>query len=167
MAESETITQEQMNEFLFTQIVLMFQGAAWQHLGKVMNPATNKVERDLAQAKNTIDILGMLQAKTKGNLSDNEQKFLEHALYELRMNYIDEVNKAPDEAEAASDEAEASTADAEAPAEESGEDAAGNTEAEAPEQDVSEEQSGGDAADAAEAEAPTDEAASESKEESD
>lgn len=107
MAESESISQEQMNEFLFTQVVLMFQGAAWQHLGKVMNPATNKVERDLAQAKNTIDILGMLQAKTKGNLSDNEQKFLEHALYELRMNYVDEANKGPDEAEASEDEAEA------------------------------------------------------------
>ena len=167
MAESETITQEQMNEFLFTQIVLMFQGAAWQHLGKVMNPATNKVERDLAQAKNTIDILGMLQAKTKGNLSENEQKFLEHALYELRMNYIDEVNKEPDEAEAASDEAEASTADAEAPAEESGEDAAGSTEGEAPEQDASAEQSAGDAAEVAEAKTPNDEATSESKEESD
>ena len=154
MAESEPITQEQMNEFLFTQIVLMFQGAAWQHLGKVMNPATNKVERDLAQAKNTIDILGMLQVKTKGNLSDNEQKFLEHALYELRMNYIDEVNKEPDEAEATS-------ADAEAPAEESGEDAAGSTEAEASEQEASSEENGGDAAEAAEAEA------SESKEESD
>ena len=161
MAESEPITQEQMNEFLFTQIVLMFQGAAWQHLGKVMNPATNKVERDLAQAKNTIDILGMLQAKTKGNLSDNEQKFLEHALYELRMNYIDEANKGPDEAEAPGDEAEAPTADAEAGAEESGDDTAESTEAEAPA-----EESGGNAAETAEAEAPKDDAASESKEES-
>ena len=161
MAESEPITQEQMNEFLFTQIVLMFQGAAWQHLGKVMNPATNKVERDLAQAKNTIDILGMLQAKTKGNLSDNEQKFLEHALYELRMNYIDEANKGPDEAEAPGDEAEAPTADAEAGAEESGDDTAESTVAEAPA-----EESGGNAAETAEAEAPKDEAASESKEES-
>ncbi len=167
MAESEPISQEQMNEFLFTQIVLMFQGAAWQHLGKVMNPATNKVERDLAQAKNTIDILGMLQAKTKGNLSDNETKFLEHALYELRMNYIDEANKGPDETEAPADEAEAPAAEAEASAEESSEDADGSTEAEAPEQDGSTEQSGGDAAGAAEAEAPKDEAASDSKEESD
>ena len=143
MGENESITQEQMNEFLFSQVVLMFQGAAWQHLGKVMNPATNKAERDLAQAKNTIDILGMLQAKTKGNLSDNEQKFLEHALYELRMNYIDEVNKGPDEADAPADEAEAPTADAEAGAEESG----------------------GDTAEAAEAEAPKDEASTEEKEE--
>lgn len=167
MAESEPISQEQMNEFLFTQIVLMFQGAAWQHLGKVMNPATNKVERDLAQAKNTIDILGMLQAKTKGNLSDNEKKFLEHALYELRMNYIDEANKGPDETEAPADEAEAPAAKAEASAEESGEDAAGSAEAEAPEQEASAEQNAGGAAEADEAEAPKDEAASKSKEESD
>ena len=125
MGESESITQEQMNEFLFSQVVLMFQGAAWQHMGKVMNPATNKVERDLAQAKHSIDMLGMLEAKTKGNLSDNEQKFLEHALYELRMNYIDEANKGPDEAEAPA-------ADAEAPAEENGGDAAETAEAEAP-----------------------------------
>lgn len=138
MAESESITQEQMNEFLFTQVVLMFQGAAWQHLGKVMNPATNKVERDLVQAKNTIDILGMLQAKTKGNLSDNEQKFLEHALYELRMNYVDEANKGPDEAEAPAGEAEGDGSDAEAPAADveatAGDDAAESDEAEAPEE---------------------------------
>lgn len=134
MAESESISQEQMNEFLFTQVVLMFQGAAWQHLGKVMNPATNKVERDLAQAKNTIDILGMLQAKTKGNLSDNEQKFLEHALYELRMNYVDEANKGPDEADASEDEAEAPAADVEATAGDGGDDTDEGDEAETPEE---------------------------------
>ena len=157
MAASESITQEQMNEFLFTQVVLMFQGAAWQHLGKVMNPATNKVERDLAQAKNTIDILGMLQAKTKGNLSDNEQKFLEHALYELRMNYVDEANKGPDEAEASAGEAEgdgsdaeAHAADAEATAAEVGEDAAESAEAEAPEEAKSADPPAEDASDAKE-----------------
>ncbi len=143
MSESEPITQEQMNEFLFSQVVLMFQGAAWQHLGKVMNPATNKAERDLAQAKNTIDILGMLQAKTKGNLSDNEQKFLEHALYELRMNYIDEVNKGPDEADAPADEAEA-------PAKENGGDAAETAEAEAPKDEVSTEEKEEESGDAKE-----------------
>ena len=164
MAESEAISQEQMNEFLFTQIVLMFQGAAWQHLGKVMNPATNKVERDLAQAKNTIDILGMLEAKTKGNLSDNEKKFLEHALYELRMNYIDEVNKGPGETETPADEAEAPAADAESAAEESGDESA---EADAKEQEASAEESGGDAAETAEAEAPKADPSAESKEESD
>jgi len=93
MAEQGSLSQEQMNEFLFMQIVMMFQGAALQHMGKVMNPMTQKVERDLAQAKNAIDILGMLEMKTRGNLSDDEKRMLEHALYELRMNYVDEANK--------------------------------------------------------------------------
>ncbi len=93
MAEKDSSGQEQQNEFLFMQVVMMFQGAAWQHMGKVMNPVTNKIERDLAQAKNAIDILGMLDSRTKGNLSENEKGLLEHALYELRMNYVDELNK--------------------------------------------------------------------------
>ncbi len=93
MAEQESVNPEQLNEFLFMQIVMMFQSAAYQHMGKVMNPITQKVERDLAQAKNAIDLLGMLDEKTRGNLNENENRLLEHTLYELRMNYVDEINK--------------------------------------------------------------------------
>jgi hypothetical protein len=93
MGDHETITQDQMNDFLFAQLVMMFQGAAYQQMGKVMNPVTNKIERDLDQAKGSINILGMLEAKTRGNLNEDEQKMLEHALYELRMNYVEEVKK--------------------------------------------------------------------------
>ncbi len=96
MGENEPLSQDQLNDFLFAQLIMMFQGAAFQQMGKVMNPVTNKIERDLEQAKNSIDILGMLEAKTKDNLNENEQKMLEHALYELRMNYVDEMNKGPD-----------------------------------------------------------------------
>jgi len=46
-------------------------------------------------AKGTIDLLEMLQRKTKGNLDDDEQKLLEHVLYELRLNYVDEMKKGP------------------------------------------------------------------------
>ena len=99
MAEQQTLTPEQQNELLFMQLVVMFQTAALQHMGKMMNPVTQKVERDLAQAKNAIDILGMLEAKTKGNLGENESKMLEHALFELRMNYVDEVNKGEEKQE--------------------------------------------------------------------
>ena len=87
------VSAEQQNEFLFMQLVMMFQGMAMQNLGKVMNPVTNKVERHLDQAKNMIDLLGMLETKTKNNLNDNEKRLLDHALYELRMNYIDEMKK--------------------------------------------------------------------------
>ena len=97
MAEQEMPNPDQMNELLFMQVVMMFQGMAMQNLGKVMNPVTQKVERNLDQAKSAIDILGMLEAKTKGNLSDNENQLLEHTLFELRMNYVEEVNK-PSEA---------------------------------------------------------------------
>ena len=117
MAEQEMLTPEQMNELLFMQVVMMFQTAAYQHMGKVMNPATQKVERNLAQAKDAIDILGMLDEKTRGNLNDNEKQLLEHALFELRMNYVDEVNKG-EEPEA---QAEEEASGPEAPASETGE----------------------------------------------
>ncbi len=93
MAESQAFTDEQRNELLFSQLVFMFQGAAMQHLGKVKTPITDQVERDLAQARHAVDILGMLQEKTRGNLAPHEKQFLEHALFELRMNYLDEMNR--------------------------------------------------------------------------
>ena len=93
----ETITPDQFNELLFMQLVMMFQGMAMQQLGKVANPATQQVERDLGQAKNYIDLLSMIETKTNGNLNDQEKQLLEHALFELRMNYVDESKKAASE----------------------------------------------------------------------
>ena len=90
MAEDES---EKRGEFYFIQLVLMFQTAAIQQMGKLENPITKKVERDLEQAKFSIDMLEMIQQKTQNNLSENEKKFLDHILFELRMNYVDEVNK--------------------------------------------------------------------------
>ncbi|MGB2770058.1 MAG: DUF1844 domain-containing protein [Candidatus Zixiibacteriota bacterium] len=90
MAENES---GKKNEFHFIQLVLTFQAAAMQQMGKLQNPITKKVERNLDQAQFSIDMLEMIQNKTKNNLSENETKFLEHALYELRMNYLDEVKK--------------------------------------------------------------------------
>ena len=96
---AEEATQEQMNEALLMQLVMMFQGAAMQQMGKIVNPISGKAERDLDQAKMSIDILGMLQEKTKVNVNEYEEKFLDHALFELRMNYVEEVNKAKKEKE--------------------------------------------------------------------
>jgi hypothetical protein len=93
------VPADQQNEFLFMQVVMMFQGMAMQNLGKVMNPVTNQIDRNLDQAKNMIDLLGMLDAKTEGNLNSNEKNLLTHALYELRMNYVDEVKKGSAQAE--------------------------------------------------------------------
>ena len=67
-------------------------------LGQVANPATNKMEEDLTQAKFVIDTLGMLQEKTKNNLTSEESTLLENLLYELRMVYVDKT-KAPQQGE--------------------------------------------------------------------
>jgi hypothetical protein len=96
MAEESS---KNLKEQLFLQLILMFQTAALQQMGKIMNPLTQKVERDLNQAKFSIDILGMIQDKTSGNLTQEEKKFLEHVLFELRMNYLDEVKSEEKEKE--------------------------------------------------------------------
>jgi coproporphyrinogen III oxidase-like Fe-S oxidoreductase len=57
-------------------------------LGVIENPMTNKKEENLAQAKFLIDTLGVLKEKTKGNLTNEEEKLLENVLYELRMQYV-------------------------------------------------------------------------------
>ncbi len=86
-------------EALFTQLVLSFQAAAWQQMGKVQSIMTGKIERNLVMAKHSIGMLAMLEEKTKGNLTEDESKYLKHVLYELRMNYLEEVKKGPDKKE--------------------------------------------------------------------
>jgi F0F1-type ATP synthase membrane subunit b/b' len=80
-------------EALFTQLVAIFHGSAMVALGKIKNPATDKIERNLDQAKQAIDMLEMLKEKTKGQLSQNEQRLLESSLTDLRLNYLDESQK--------------------------------------------------------------------------
>lgn len=89
----ESLTPEQKQQALFMQLVIMFQQAAWSHLGKVPNPMTNKIERDLEQARLSIDMIDMLKTRTQGNISSEETQMLEHVLRELRLNYIDELDK--------------------------------------------------------------------------
>ena len=82
---------------LFANLVMMFHSATMQHLGKIKNPLTDAIERDLPQAQLTIDLLDMLAAKTKGNLSEEEGKFLMNVVRELKLNYVDEQTKAAQE----------------------------------------------------------------------
>lgn len=80
-------------QILFAQLVLMFHAAAMQQMGKLKNPMTDKIERDLAAAQSSIDILDMLKEKTGANLSDEEGRMLNDILRELKLNYVDEVEK--------------------------------------------------------------------------
>jgi len=78
---------------LFTYLVSTFYSSAWMQMGKMANPVTNNVERDLQQAQFSIDLLDMLKEKTQGNLSDDEARLLDHAIKELKMNYMEEMKK--------------------------------------------------------------------------
>jgi hypothetical protein len=78
---------------LFMGLVLMFHAAAMQHMGKTKNPISDKVERNLEQAQFVIDTLDALVVKTKGNLADEESRFLTNVVKELKLNYVEELAK--------------------------------------------------------------------------
>jgi len=85
--------EKQKNEIMFTQLVLMFHTAAMQQLGKLKNPLTGTLERNLDAAQNSIDLLEMLKERTQGHLSANESRLLLQVLQELKLNYVDEAAK--------------------------------------------------------------------------
>ena len=72
----------------FTLLVISLVSQARICLGDMDNPITKKKQVDLEAAKHHIDMLEMLDAKTSGNLSDEEKKLLDSVLYELRMRYV-------------------------------------------------------------------------------
>jgi hypothetical protein len=84
---------ENKHSELFMGLVVSFQVSALQYMGKLVNPMTGQSERDLAAAAASIDMLDMLHAKTKGNLTPEEAKVMEETLSHLRLNYVAEVNR--------------------------------------------------------------------------
>lgn len=72
----------------FTTFCISLGTSAFVHLGELPHPETEKAEPNLVLAKQTIDILGMLQTKTRGNLTPEEEKTLEHLLLDLRLRYV-------------------------------------------------------------------------------
>jgi hypothetical protein len=77
----------------FPTYILSYYTQGLVLLGEVPNPYTNKKEEDIEAARHTIDILSMLEQRTKGNLSKDEQQLLESVLYELRMKFMAKTNK--------------------------------------------------------------------------
>lgn len=90
MEDEEKLSQD---ERLFLTLVLNFQTSAWISMGKIKNPLTDSITRNLDESKFAIDVITMLLNKSRGNLSDNEQRFIQKTLTELRLNFIDEVQK--------------------------------------------------------------------------
>ena len=71
---------------MFLQLVMSLEAATMQQLGKIQSPFTGKVERNLELAKNSIDMLEMIERKTSGNLTNEEDSILKRVLFQLRMN---------------------------------------------------------------------------------
>jgi len=84
---------------LFLQLLLGLQQSGMMTLGKLMNPLTRQIDKNLDAARDTIDTLAALEARTRGNLEPDEARVLQQVLTELRMNYLDEVKKAGTKAE--------------------------------------------------------------------
>ncbi len=91
------MSDEKQNGEMFQGLVISLAAATMQHLGKTLSPVTKKIEKDLQAAQSTIDMLDMLEAKTKGNLSDAETKLLKGVLAELKLNYVETMNEKPAE----------------------------------------------------------------------
>jgi hypothetical protein len=77
----------------FSSFIFSLSTSALLHLGEVPDPVTQKRERDLPLAEQTIDILGMLKEKTRGNLTPDEEKLMDNILADLRWRYIREAKE--------------------------------------------------------------------------
>jgi hypothetical protein len=67
------------------------------HLGEISDPSSGEKHEDLVLAQHTIDTLALLEDKTKGNLTDEEQDLLRHVLYDLKMRYVQSASGSSEE----------------------------------------------------------------------
>ncbi|HEU4404308.1 MAG TPA: DUF1844 domain-containing protein [Polyangiaceae bacterium] len=87
-AEGTTAEASTLPHIDFSTFIVSLSHSALTHLGDAPQP-DGSVERDLALARQTIDILGLLQEKTHGNLTGDEERLLTQVLYDLRMRFVE------------------------------------------------------------------------------
>jgi hypothetical protein len=73
-------------------------------LGKIKNPMSDKIERNMEQASYAIDMLDMIQRRMGENLSEAERTFLQSTLGDLKLNFVEEQKKPDPEPEVDSSE---------------------------------------------------------------
>ena len=89
-APEEEPTDFQLPKINFATFIFSLNSSVLVQLGLIEDPATGKKAKNLPLAKQTIDILGMLEEKTRGNLTKDEETMLKNILYDLRMIYVKE-----------------------------------------------------------------------------
>lgn len=77
-----------MPEVTFTTFFMALNSSALYHLGELADPVHGKRQKDMLLAKHTIDTMSMLQAKTSGNLTQEEMELVENSLYDLKMRFV-------------------------------------------------------------------------------
>lgn len=87
-AAQEKVEEMPLPEINFSTFIFSLNTSALLHLGEVPDPATGKQQEDLVMAKQTIDLITMLEEKTSGNLTPDEENLIKHILYDLRMRYV-------------------------------------------------------------------------------
>jgi hypothetical protein len=80
-----------MPELNFTTFLLSLNASALVQLGMETEPSKNAPSKNLSIAKQTIDVIAMLEEKTRGNLTEEERRLLTNILYELRLLYVKEI----------------------------------------------------------------------------
>ena len=78
-------------EVNFTSLIFSLSSSALMHTGEIADPQTGEKKKDLLLAKHAIDTISMLKEKTEGNLSEEEQKFIESVLMDLKWRYVKAV----------------------------------------------------------------------------
>ena len=86
----EPFPPDSLPEIDFSSFIFSLSTSALLHLGEVPDPVTQQKEKNLLLAKQTIDILGILREKTKGNLTADEEKVMDHLLADLRLRFVRE-----------------------------------------------------------------------------
>jgi hypothetical protein len=88
---AEEQESDNLPEIDFPSFIFSLSTSALLHLGEIADPVTQQKEKNLPLAKQTIDILGLLREKTRGNLTPDEEKILDSILADLRWRYIRET----------------------------------------------------------------------------
>lgn len=88
--EERKESESQLPKIDFSTFIFSLNSSALVHLGLVEDPASGQKTKNFPVAKQTIDILGMLEEKSRGNLTDDEEKLLKNILHDLRMMYVRE-----------------------------------------------------------------------------
>jgi hypothetical protein len=87
--QAESHGEDSLPHVEFTTFILSLSHSALMHLGDAPSPETGTFEQNLPLARQTIDLVGMLEEKTKGNLSGDEERLIAQILFDLRMRYVE------------------------------------------------------------------------------